>query len=66
MFLWFKVPGVGLTPTESGTPDKDHLSRALAAAKKSDASLGRFSTKVKDEDKKAAKSGKKRKVILYS
>ena len=54
------MPGVGLTPVEK--PDKDHLQHALTAAKKSDASLGRFSERVAKEDKYSAKTGKKRKV----
>ena len=59
------MPGVGLTPTEK--PDKDHLAHSLTAAKKSDASLGSFSAKVQKEDKKMAKTGKKRKVkVNYS
>ena len=60
--LFFVVPGVGLTPVEK--PDKDHLQHALTAAKKSDASLGRFSERVAKEDKYSAKTGKKRKVCV--
>ncbi|CAH1795001.1 unnamed protein product [Owenia fusiformis] len=53
-----KVPGVGLTPTEA--PSKDHVSKALALAKSSDASLGKFTDKLPKE--KAPKNmGKKRK-----
>ena len=57
------VPGVGLTPVAA--PDKDHLQQAMTAAKKSDASLGRFSERVQKEDKYAAKTGKKRKVSVH-
>ena len=56
------MPGVGLTPVKK--PDKDHLQHALTAAKKSDASLGRFSERVAKEDKYSAKTGKKRKVCV--
>ncbi|XP_060065364.1 ribosome biogenesis regulatory protein homolog [Ylistrum balloti] len=53
-----KVPGVGLTPTE--TPSKDHVSKALAVAKRSTASIGKFTESLPKE--KASKySGKKRK-----
>ncbi|XP_052784785.1 ribosome biogenesis regulatory protein homolog [Mya arenaria] len=53
-----KVPGVGLTPTE--TPNKDYLSKALAVAKTSTASIGKFTDKLPKE--KAPKNmGKKRK-----
>jgi hypothetical protein len=54
------VPGVGLTPTEA--PDKDHLSRALHLAKRSTASLGKF-TKELPKEKPVKNMGKKRKVI---
>lgn len=53
------VPGVGLTPTEQ--PSKDHLSKALAVAYKSTASIGRFTEKLPKE-KPTKFSGKKRKV----
>ncbi|XP_067671031.1 ribosome biogenesis regulatory protein homolog [Haliotis asinina] len=53
-----KVPGVGLTPTEK--PSKEHLSKALAVARKSTASIGHFTDKLPNE-KKSKYSGKKRK-----
>ncbi|XP_041363310.1 ribosome biogenesis regulatory protein homolog [Gigantopelta aegis] len=53
-----KVPGVGLTPTE--TPSKDHLSKALVVAKKSTASIGRFTENLPKE-KTSKHSGRKRK-----
>ena len=56
------VPGIGLTPTE--TPDKDHLSRALYQARKSTASVGKFTDKLPRE-KPAKNVGKKRKVHHY-
>ncbi|KAL5019125.1 hypothetical protein ScPMuIL_004847 [Solemya velum] len=52
-----KVPGVGLTPTDH--PSKDHVTKALTAARKSTASIGKFTANLKDE--KTAKHGKKRK-----
>ncbi|XP_048761929.2 ribosome biogenesis regulatory protein homolog [Ostrea edulis] len=53
-----KVPGVGLTPTEA--PTKDYLGKALAVARKSTASIGKFTDKLPTE--KASKyTGKKRK-----
>nr|KAG5710216.1 hypothetical protein BaRGS_006735 [Batillaria attramentaria] len=53
-----KVPGVGLTPT--GAPSKDHVLKALATTRKSDASLGKFSDPLpKEKPNKFA--GKKRK-----
>ena len=62
LFNIFTVPGVGLMPTE--TPDKDHVSRALHEAKKSTASVGRFTDRLPKE--KAAKGlGKKRKVRCF-
>ncbi|XP_013408325.1 ribosome biogenesis regulatory protein homolog, partial [Lingula anatina] len=53
-----KVPGVGLTPTD--TPSKDHLSKALALAKKSTASVGKFTDSLPKE-KPVKNTGKKRK-----
>jgi len=53
------VPGVGLTPTD--TPDKDDVSRALHLARKSTASLGKFTQELPKE-KPAKHVGKKRKV----
>lgn len=53
-----KVPGVGLTPTEA--PDKDHMSRALSAARSADASVGKFSRTLPKE-KPMKNSGKRRK-----
>ncbi|KAH9498437.1 Rhodanese- sulfurtransferase [Bulinus truncatus] len=53
-----KVPGVGLTPTEN--PSKDHLSKALAVAYKSTASIGKFTEKLPKE-KPSKFTGKKRK-----
>uniref|UniRef100_A0A0B6ZTX6 Ribosome biogenesis regulatory protein n=1 Tax=Arion vulgaris TaxID=1028688 RepID=A0A0B6ZTX6_9EUPU len=53
-----KVPGIGLTPTEQ--PSKDHLSKALAVAYKSTASLGKFTEKLRKE-KPSKFTGKKRK-----
>ena len=59
LFVLLLVPGVGLTPTDA--PDKDDVSRALHFAKKSTASLGKFTEELPKE--KPAKSvGKKRKV----
>ena len=55
----FPVPGIGMTPTE--TPDKDHLGRQLTAARKSDASIGKFSKNLPKE-KLSKNMGKKRKV----
>ncbi len=54
------VPGVGLTPTEK--PDRDHMSRALAAATKSTASVGKFTPELSKERKHSKTQGKKRKV----
>ena len=53
------MPGVGLTPTE--TPSKEHLSKALVLAKKSTASIGKFTEKLPKE-KPSKYTGKKRKV----
>ncbi|XP_059151383.1 ribosome biogenesis regulatory protein homolog [Physella acuta] len=53
-----KVPGVGLTPTEQ--PSKDYLSKALAIAHKSTASIGKFTEKLAKE-KPSKYTGKKRK-----
>ncbi|KAI0214871.1 Ribosome biogenesis regulatory protein [Lamellibrachia satsuma] len=53
-----KVPGIGLTPTEK--PDKDHISRAATLAKKSTASVGRFTEQLPKE-KPAKNMGRKRK-----
>jgi hypothetical protein len=59
------VPGVGLTPTDA--PSKDYLGKALAVARKSTASIGKFTDKLPTE--KASKyTGKKRKVanVFYT
>lgn len=57
-----KVPGVGLTPTiDDKNPDKIELKKALNIAKRSDASLSKFSDKIKNEDKATRGLGKKRK-----
>ncbi|XP_005096118.1 ribosome biogenesis regulatory protein homolog [Aplysia californica] len=53
-----KVPGVGLTPTEK--PSKDQLSKALAVAHKSTASIGKFTDRLPKE-KPSRFTGKKRK-----
>ncbi|GFO00596.1 ribosome biogenesis regulatory protein homolog [Plakobranchus ocellatus] len=53
-----KVPGLGLTPTEK--PSKDHLSKALAVAHKSTASIGKFTDRLPKE-KPSKFTGKKRK-----
>nr|XP_022318886.1 ribosome biogenesis regulatory protein homolog [Crassostrea virginica] len=53
-----KVPGVGLTPTEA--PNKDYLGKALAVARKSTASIGKFTDKLPTE-KPSKYTGKKRK-----
>lgn len=53
-----KVPGVGLTPTEA--PSKDYLGKALALARKSTASIGKFTDKLPTE-KPSKHTGKKRK-----
>ncbi|XP_078691094.1 ribosome biogenesis regulatory protein homolog isoform X2 [Branchiostoma floridae x Branchiostoma belcheri] len=53
-----KVPGVGLTPTEK--PSKEEVGLALHLAKKSTASLGKFTEKLPKE-KEAKHVGKKRK-----
>jgi hypothetical protein len=50
---------VGLTPTEA--PSKDYLGKALAVAKKSTASIGKFTENLPKE-KPSKFSGKKRKV----
>ncbi|XP_064595402.1 ribosome biogenesis regulatory protein homolog [Liolophura sinensis] len=52
-----KVPGVGLTPTD--TPTKDHVGKALAVAKRSTASIGRF-TESLPKEKPSRFTGKKR------
>ena len=57
--MLFAVPGVGLTPTD--TPDKDHVTKALALAKKSTASIGKFTDNLKNE-KPSKYTNKKRKV----
>ena len=54
------VPGVGLLPTEA--PDKQHVSRAIAEARRSTASVGKFTDKLPKE-KPAKNMGKKRKVV---
>jgi len=56
-----KVPGVGLTPTM--TPDKAHLSRALVAAKTSNASMGMFTETLHKEAEGVKGVGKKRKFL---
>jgi len=56
-----KVPGVGLTPTAN--PDKDHLSRALVAAKTSNASMGSFTESLSKESEFTKGTGKKRKFL---
>ncbi|RUS78108.1 hypothetical protein EGW08_014116 [Elysia chlorotica] len=53
-----KVPGIGLAPTEK--PSKDHLSKALAVAHKSTASIGKFTDRLPKE-KPSKFTGKKRK-----
>ncbi|XP_033739502.1 ribosome biogenesis regulatory protein homolog isoform X2 [Pecten maximus] len=53
-----KVPGVGLTPTEA--PSKDYVSKALAVAKRSTASIGKF-TESLPKEKPSKYTGKKRK-----
>ena len=53
------MTGVGLVPTEQ--PDKHHVDRALAEARKSTASVGKFTDKLPKE-KPAKNMGKKRKV----
>ncbi|XP_074659155.1 ribosome biogenesis regulatory protein homolog [Tubulanus polymorphus] len=53
-----KVPGVGLTPTDN--PNKDHVKKALALAKKSTASIGKFTENLPHE-KPAKNTGKRRK-----
>ncbi|OWF52675.1 Ribosome biogenesis regulatory protein-like [Mizuhopecten yessoensis] len=53
-----KVPGVGLTPTDA--PSKDHVSKALAVAKRSTASVGKFTDSLRKE-KPSKFTGKKRK-----
>lgn len=53
-----KVPGVGLTPTS--VPSKDYLGKALAVAKKSTASIGKF-TESLPKEKPSKFTGKKRK-----
>ena len=58
-FLFLTVPGVGLTPTEA--PSKDHLNKALVLAKKSTASIGKFTDNLPKE-KPSKHTGKKRKV----
>ena len=58
-FLFRTVPGVGLTPTEA--PSKDHLNKALVLAKKSTASIGKFTDNLPKE-KPSKHTGKKRKV----
>lgn len=59
----FSVPGVGLTPTEA--PSKDYLGKALALARKSTASIGKFTDKLHTE-KPSRHTGKKRKVLIVS
>ena len=59
LFFLPTVPGVGLTPTEN--PSKDHLTKALVLAKKSTASIGKFTEKLPKE-KPSRYTGKKRKV----
>ncbi|XP_064644871.1 ribosome biogenesis regulatory protein homolog [Lineus longissimus] len=54
-----KVPGVGLTPTD--TPSKDHVQNALRAAKRSTASVGKFTKKLPAEKPGKDNRGKKRK-----
>jgi len=56
-----KVPGVGLTPTIN--PDKDHLNRALVAAKTSNASMGMFTEALPKENETVKGIGKKRKFM---
>ena len=53
------MPGVGLVPTEE--PDKNHVNRAIAEARRSTASVGKFTDKLPKE-KPAKNMGKKRKV----
>ncbi|KAL3877616.1 hypothetical protein ACJMK2_035306 [Sinanodonta woodiana] len=53
-----KVPGVGLTPTEN--PSKEQLGKALVMAKKSTASIGKF-TEALPKEKTSKYGGKKRK-----
>lgn len=64
-----KMPGApGFTPTEleknntkNKLPDKLHLKKQLHMAKTADASMSKFSQKLKDEDKTTRGFGKKRK-----
>jgi regulator of ribosome biosynthesis len=56
-----KVPGVGLTPTVN--PDKDHLNRALVAAKTSNASMGMFTETLPKENETVKSVGKKRQFL---
>lgn len=63
LVLLVSVPGVGLTPTEA--PSKDYLGKALALARKSTASIGKFTDKLPTE-KPSKHTGKKRKVLLVS
>ena len=53
------MPGVGLVPTEE--PDKNHVDRAIAEARRSTASIGKFTEKLPKE-KPVKNMGKKRKV----
>jgi len=56
-----KVPGVGITPTDGGVrTSTDELSKALAVAHKSTASIGKFTERLPKE-KPSKFSGKKRK-----
>lgn len=53
------MPGVGLTPTTA--PTKDNITKALALARKSTASFGKFTENLPKE-KPNKFTGKKRKV----
>ena len=55
------MTGVGLVPTEE--PDKNHVNRAIAEARRSTASVGKFTDKLPKE-RPAKNTGKKRKVSL--
>ncbi|XP_076345231.1 ribosome biogenesis regulatory protein homolog isoform X2 [Tachypleus tridentatus] len=55
-----KVPGVGITPSE--TPSKQQVKTALAVAKTSVASVGKFTSKLPNE-KPPQNLGKKRKAV---
>ena len=54
------MPGIGITPTEN--PVKEQVEKAIQTARKSTASVGKFTDKLPEEKTRGKHLGKKRKV----